>query len=223
MVELVLGVDDAGRGPVIGPMILCGCIVDKKHDKELRNIGVKDSKLVTPSRREFLEKKIKELAQSYELIVCSPEEIDITNSEGLKLNEFEAEHFAQIINKLNKGDERLKVVVDCPSPTIKKWEDYLKKRVNNLSNLEVSAEHKADKNHIAVSCASILAKCERERQMDKIKEKFGSEVGSGYPSDPLTIRFLEKNAKKYQNEGIFRRSWITYKKAFDKINQQTLF
>lgn len=223
MGELILGIDDAGRGPVIGPMILAGCLIDKKDEREFKKIGVKDSKLVTPLRREFLEKRIKELAHSFHFIICTPPEIDLTNSEGLKLNEFEANHFAEIINELNKEEEKIKVYVDCPSPIIKKWEDYLKTKIKKLSNLEVHAEHKADKNHVAVSCASIIAKCEREREMDKIKEKFGNEVGSGYPSDPATIRFLEKNAKKLQNEGIFRRSWITYKKAFDNLNQQTLF
>ena len=75
-----------------------------------------------------------------------------------------------------------------------KWSDFLRARIKNLSNLEVSCEHKADRNHIAVAAASILAKSEREKEMERIREKYGEEIGSGYTSDPLTQKFLEKYA-----------------------------
>jgi ribonuclease HII len=222
MRELILGIDDAGRGPVMGPMILAGCLIEKKHEKYLKKIGVKDSKVVTPKRREFLEEKIKEKVEKFHIEIISAEEIDQKNSEGLKLNELEAEHFAEIINKLNKGDEKIKVIVDCPSPNIAKWCDYLKTKVNNLKNLEISCEHKADKNHVTVSAASILAKCVRELEMKKLKEKFGEEIGSGYCSDPLTIRYLDKFALKHKDSGLFRKTWITWRKAFNSLSQQTL-
>lgn len=222
MKELILGIDDAGRGPVIGPMILAGCLIDKKHEKYLKSIGVKDSKDVTPKRREFLEEKIKEIAEAFEIELISADEIDQKNSEGLKLNELEAEHFAAIINKINESQGKIKVVIDCPSPNIAKWSDYLKIKIKNLTNLEIFCEHKADRNHVAVAAASILAKCKREEEMTKIKKEFGEEIGSGYTSDPSTIRYLNKFALKYKDEGIFRKSWITWKKAFDILSQQTL-
>jgi len=222
MEELILGIDDAGRGPVIGPMILAGCLIDKKVEKHFKKLGVKDSKLLTQKRREILEKEIKEKAETFEVIICPADEIDTKNGEGLKLNELEAVHCAEIINTINKGYKKIKVVVDCPSPNLTKWCEYLKSLVDNLSNLEISCEHKADKNHIAVAAASILAKSVREREMDELKKQYGSGVGSGYCGDPLTIRFLEKYAAKYKNEGIFRKTWITYKKAIEKLNQSTL-
>lgn len=222
MKELILGIDDAGRGPVIGPMILAGCLIDKSLEKHFKKLGVKDSKLVTKKRREVLEKEIKEKAEAFQVSICYPDEIESKNKEGMKLNELEAIHFAEIINKINKGEERMKVVIDCPSPGIEKWSNYLKTHVNNLSNLEIYCEHKADKNHVAVAAASILAKSVREREMDKLKEKYGREIGSGYASDPLTIRYLEKFAKKHKNEGIFRKTWITWQKAYEKLNQSKL-
>ncbi len=222
MKELILGIDDAGRGPVIGPMILAGCLIDKKYEKYLKSIGVKDSKDVTPKRREFLENKIKEKAEKYHIEIISADEIDHKNSEGLKLNELEAEHFAAIINKININKEPIKIVVDCPSPNIAKWSDYLKTKINNLSNLEISCEHKADKNHVAVAAASILAKCVREKEIKKLKKEFGEEIGSGYCADPLTMRYLDKFAAKHKDAGLFRKTWITWKKAFDKLSQQTL-
>jgi len=219
---LTLGIDDAGRGPVVGPMILAGCLVDEKTEKEFRKLGVKDSKQLTQKRREFLAEIIREKAETFEVVLCFPEEIDGKKHNGINLNSLEAIKTAEIINKINKGYKKIKVVVDCPSPTIFKWQDFLKTKINNLSNLEVSCEHKADKNHISVSAASILAKSVREKEMSKIKEKYGEEIGSGYTSDPATCRFLEKHAKKYQDKGIFRKTWSTWKRACEKLGQRKL-
>lgn len=218
-----LGIDDAGRGPVIGPMVLAGCLIDEKTAREFEKLGVTDSKKLTPKRREFLAEKIKELAETFEIALSPPIEIDGKNKEGIDLNKLEAIKTAEIINKINKGYTKLQVVIDCPSVGILKWQDYLKTKIKNLSNLEISCEHKADKNHVAVSAASILAKSTREKEMAKLREKFGEQIGSGYCSDPLTCRFLEKNAVKHENDGIFRKTWITWKKAVANLGQRKLF
>jgi ribonuclease HII len=219
---LILGIDDAGRGPVIGPMVLAGCLIDDSLEKELKKLGVKDSKQLTQKRREFLEKIIKEKAEAFEIVIMWPNEIDTQNYKGINLNSVEAHMTAEIINKINKGFAKIKVIVDCPSPSISKWQDYLKTKIENLSNLEVSCEHKADKNHVAASAASILAKCVRELEMKKLRDKYGYEIGSGYTSDPLTCGFLEKHALKYQDEDLFRKTWSTWKKAFAAAEQTTL-
>lgn len=220
---LLLGIDDAGRGPVIGPMIVAGCLMDKKTQKELQKIGVDDSKKLTQKRREFLEEKIKEKVISYDLILITPSEIDGDGEARMKLNELEGNAFAKIIDKLNKEEKRIRVTVDCPSVSLKKFEDYLKTKIDILRNLEISCEHKADKNHVCVAAASILAKCEREREIEKIKKKYGDEVGSGYTSDPLTKKFVEKYAEKYGKDGIFRKTWVTWQKAYNNLNQKKLF
>lgn len=220
---LFLGIDDAGRGPVIGPMVLAGCLITDEVATKLKKLGVTDSKDLTQKRREMLEEKIKELAITYETIIVLPSEIDGHNGDGTKLNEVEAIMCASIINKINKGFEKIKVTIDCPSTNISKWTDFLRTKVDNLTNLEMSCEHKADKNHIDVSAASIIAKCVREREMDKLKEIYGTEIGSGYCSDPLTCRFLEKYAKKHEDKGIFRKTWITWQKASANLGQKKLF
>ncbi len=222
MTEFILGIDDAGRGPVIGPMVLAGCLVTKETEKEFRRIGIKDSKQLTNKRREHFSKIIKEKAETFEIVLANPLEIDNALKNGKNLNKLEAKMTSDIINKINKGYKKIKIVIDCPSVSIEKWKDVVRSLVKDMSTIELICEHKADKNHIAVSAASILAKCVREKEMDKIREKYGKEIGSGYTSDPLTIMYLEKNAEKQQNAGIFRKTWETWKKAFEKLAQRRL-
>jgi ribonuclease HII len=220
---MILGIDDSGRGPLIGPMVLAGCLVDEETEKELKKLGAKDSKQLTSRRREFLAEKIKEMAETFEVVVIQPDEIDGQSHKGIKLNEVEAIACAQIINKINKGYGKIKVFVDCPSTNITRWTDFLKTKVKDLSNLEISCEHKADVNHVPVSAASILAKSNREKEMDKLREKYGPEIGSGYCSDPLTQKFLEMHSKKYGEDGIFRKTWGTWTNHQAKLEQKTLF
>lgn len=223
MPNFILGIDDAGRGPVIGPMVLAGCLIDEKFESELKKLGVKDSKQLTQKRREFLSEKIKEFAETFEVILIHPEHIDQQNAEGTKLNEVEAIACAEIINRINKGYKKIKIIVDCPSPVIAKWQDFLKTKIDNLSNVEVVCEHKADVNHVSCSAASVLAKTVRESEMAKIREKYGEEIGSGYCSDPSTIRFLEKSGHKHEDTGIIRKTWITWKDVVAKKEQKKLF
>lgn len=219
---LKFGIDDAGRGPVIGPMIVAGCIISEEHEEELRSLGVKDSKLISHKKRLELEKKIKEISHSYSVKIVCPKIIEETNIAGLKLNELEAAMAAEIINEINEFEEELFTVLDCPSPNLEAWSNFLKSNIRRLENLIISSEHKADFNHISVGCASILAKCERERQMEKLREEY-PDIGSGYPGDPKTKVFLRKYAKEYSEKGIFRRNWATYKNAIETEKQSTLF
>lgn len=223
---LKLGIDDAGRGPVIGPMVLAGVLIDEKIEKEFKTLGVKDSKQLTEKRRDFLTEQIKENAITFETVIISASEIDSMNKKGVKLNEVEAFACAKIINKINDSSNsegsKIKVVLDCPSVSIVKWQDFLKTKIKDLSNLEVSCEHKADRNHLSVSAASIIAKSTREKEMFKLKELYGKEMGSGYTSDPATKKFLKKNIKKFDKKGIFRKSWSTWKNAAQNSGQKKL-
>jgi ribonuclease HII len=223
MTTLKLGIDEAGRGPVIGPMVVAGALITDKQEKELRRLCVKDSKQVTPKRREFLYQKLIGLIEGFHYVVITPEEIDRALEEGTNLNQVEAIAFSKVINKLNKKDQKLKLYLDCPSVSLVKWEDSLKRILKNLSNLDITCEHKADANYICAAAASIIAKYHREKEMDKLREKYGKEIGSGYTSDPLTRKFLEDNIILLKNEKIFRKSWITYKNALKNSSQGKLF
>ena len=188
---------------------MCGAVVDDSDIARLKEMGVKDSKLLTPRKREELFEPIKKVVKDYIVLIVEPKEIDeAVNSETTNLNQLEAIKTAMILNAL-KFD---KAIVDCPSNNIKSYQEFLEKFLKKEMNLTL--EHNAERN-IPVAAASIIAKVTRDRMIEQMQKKYGA-IGSGYPSDPTTQEFLRNNAKKFPE--IFRRSWATYK----KLDQGTL-
>lgn len=215
---LICGIDEAGRGPVIGPLVMCGILIKEEDEEKLKKLGVKDSKLLTKQQRNDLYNKIIKIAKKYKIIIVNPEEIDraVNGHNNLNLNWLEANKSAEIINTLNQE----KAIIDCPSNNINKYKNYLSKKITNKKT-ELVLEHKADLNHPIVAAASILAKVTRDNEIEKIKNLIKADFGSGYPSDPKTQEFLEKNHKKYPK--IFRKSWSSYSAVENKKKQKKLF
>ncbi|MBS3147132.1 ribonuclease HII [Candidatus Woesearchaeota archaeon] len=184
-------------------MVLSGILTDEEGIESLKSIGVKDSKKLTPRKRAYLFNKIIKIVKKYSILTVFPEEIDGKLNHGINLNDIEAIKSAQIINEL-KPD---KVIIDCPSPNLKAWKNYVLELLND-KKIELIVEHKADSNHIPCAAASILSKVTRDNEIEKIKKKIGIDFGSGYPSDPITKKFLKENIDKFPE--IFRKSWSTY-------------
>ena len=209
----ILGIDEAGRGPVIGPLIIAGVMVEEGDESKFK--GVKDSKLLSHGKRVELDKIIKSNSK-YKIIEVSPREIDeALLSEHLNLNWLEAQKQAEIINEL-KPD---KAIIDCPSPNCSAYENYLMGLLKSKEVILV-VEHKADIKYPTCSAASILAKVRREEEMKKIKEKYG-DTGPGYPANPVTKKFVAENFEKYPE--IFRKTWSTFKKVVKAKGQKKLF
>lgn len=219
---LILGIDDAGRGPVIGPMVLAGCLMETDREKEFKLTGAKDSKLLSPSQREKILVELRKIAKDYKYKMATPVEIDTGFGEGLNLNQVEALLAGSIINEITENlskeeKQHLKIILDCPSINTAGWKAQLMGFVKDKKlEPKIICEHKADFNYVVVSAASILAKVTRDAEIEKIKEKIGLDFGSGYPSDPNTKVFLEKNILNPAFKGIFRESWSTWKEARDK-------
>jgi len=215
----IIGIDDAGRGPVIGPMILAGILIDDKEEKSLKELEVKDSKLIQPiKRRKIKEELIKKFR--YHLEIANPVEIDESNN----LNYLEAIKTAAIVNKLtNNLKEKVKVFIDCPSVNIISWTNDVQKLLKEPEKIELICEHKADLNHKVVSAASIIAKETREEELIKLRKELGIEFGSGYPADPITIEFIKKNYTNSKYKKIIRFSWKTIKNLIKENNQKRLF
>ncbi len=218
-----IGIDDSGRGPVLGPMVLAGVLANERDFLKFKKLNVRDSKMIMPKRREFLAGEIKKIALSYYIIKVMPHEIDEKINQKINLNKIEALKVAEIINVLAKKVPEAEVIVDCPSPNIKTWQNYLLRHIYKKEKIKLKCEHKADKNYIIVSAASILAKVTRDKEIKKIKIKYGIECGSGYPSDPLCIKFLKTNkAKELAKVGLIRKSWATWDREIKKRSQKKL-
>ncbi|MCJ7817395.1 MAG: ribonuclease HII, partial [Candidatus Thorarchaeota archaeon] len=72
----IAGVDEAGRGPMIGPMVICGILVDSDKLHELVEIGAKDSKTLTHKRRLVLKEQIEKITTKIEIRIVSAADID---------------------------------------------------------------------------------------------------------------------------------------------------
>jgi ribonuclease HII len=222
MKELILGVDDAGRGPLIGPMFLAGVLVEKETEQEFKELGVNDSKIIVHPVRVKLSKIIHEKAVGYHVERTEANDIDTSILSGTNLNTLEAMKAANIINKLTHGrKENILVILDCPSVNTVAWKKTLMSFVTTDASIDVRCEHKADATYPSVSAASILAKVAREDSLVDLKKQFGN-FGSGYPSDPLTKDFVRKFGDKFKDSGLFRKTWATWKAIYPHAEQSTL-
>ena len=209
--SIICGIDEAGRGPVIGPLILCGVCFEESQLTFLKDIGVRDSKKLSPKRRKELAKTIKDNCLSFEIIKVSAKEIDKRETDRITLNRLEELKMADIINKL-KPDV---IYIDAVDVNEERFGKSIERSLDYSPNKIVS-KHRADDTFPIVSAASIIAKDTRDDVIEKFKQKYG-DIGSGYPSDKRTTDFLRNWIKKNKNFPPFVRiSWETTKKILDQ-------
>lgn len=201
----VIGVDEAGRGCVIGPLVICGVSIGEDLLDELVNIGVKDSKRLSKKRREALYNLITSFDVKCEVVKIPPMRIDVyvkRKKRYEKLNKLEAIFMAEVVNRLEGNI----VIVDACSTNLLAFYNQIYERLKR--DVELIVTHKADNFSPVVSAASIIAKVERDREISKLKERYG-DFGSGYPSDKKTIQFLTHCLESGMIPPIVRRSWRT--------------
>ena len=211
----ILGIDEAGRGSVIGPLVVAGVMVDEKNHEKLRKLGVKDSKMLSPAQRRRLYPLIKRIAKDYVSIQVSAKEIDESRKEK-NLNIIEAEKMAQII-KTMKAD---KAYVDTPQASTEKFKAILLNLAKN--HTDIIAENYCDERYPVCSAASIIAKVDRDREIEKIKKIVGFDFGVGYSHDARSIEFVKKSLKEKKHLEFIRHSWVTVDGLKSKKEQKTL-
>jgi ribonuclease HII len=185
---LVAGVDEAGRGCVIGPLVVAGVAVKTENLNLLTDLGVKDSKLLTTKKREALYPEIIKLTEKHHIIKVPPAQIDkvVRSSRTLhKLNRLEAQTMAKIIEILRPDQ----AYVDAADVVEQRFGNHISELLRFKTN--VVSEHKADRTYPIVSAASIIAKVERDGEIAKLKVKYG-DFGSGYLTDDKTMVFLKR-------------------------------
>ncbi len=213
----IAGIDDAGRGPIIGPLVIAGVLLDEEDLPKFVDLGVRDSKCLSPRRREEFAAEIKELALKYHVAMLSPAEIDRVVETGRKLhklNRLEAQTMAKVITVL-KPDV---AYVDASDVLADRFKHHI---AENLGfKVQIISEHKADAKYPVVSAASIIAKVERDRVISELQEKHGN-IGCGYPTDPQTLKFLEKWIRKFGSYPDFvRKSWKPAKRLKTKAETE---
>ena len=201
---LIAGVDDAGRGPIIGPLVIAGVLVEESEISKLKALGVKDSKLLSPGRREQLAISIRELAIKCYFESLSPEEIDRVVETGgrlRRLNRLEAHTMAKVIEYLRPDV----AYVDASDVLADRFKEHIVEKL--AFSVRIVSEHKADFKYPVVSAASIIAKVERDKAIHELSENYG-EIGSGYVTDPNTVAFLKKWLATHGSYPWFvRKSW----------------
>lgn len=202
----ICGIDEAGRGCIVGPLVICGAMIDEKKEQQLKELGVKDSKLLTPKQRERIAETLKKHIE-YQVIIIPAAEIDknVLSETGSNLNWLEADKSVELINMLKPE----KAILDSPSPNLKAYHEYVTERLLH-KKIILKTEHKADAKYPIVAAASIIAKVMRDAEIEKIKKHIGEDFGSGYMSDSRTSEYLKKAWDKHPE--IFRHSWEPYKK-----------
>jgi ribonuclease HII len=215
---MICGADEAGRGPCFGPLVVAGILVE--NDAELVRIGVRDSKQLTPKKREQLASEIKQITTKYEIIVLPAADIDDLRK-TMTLNALEVFMFSKIIEKL-KPDVCFVDAVDVNE------ERFGTDIVSHLSyKPKIISKHKADELYPIVGAASILAKVTRDEHVRKIAQelepKLNRPLGSGYPADPVTKQFLKTWVSQFGTlPPHVRESWETCQKLIKDYKTKRL-
>ncbi len=207
--KYVMGIDEAGRGSLIGPMIVGGVVIEEDALEKLKASGVKDSKQLSPERREKLIGVIRRVASWIGIVEVTPREIDKTNLNTITLNAM----CWLLKNAISDHESSLEVVYIDNVSGIKEYMvlrklSFLEKDAEKpLRKPKIVIEPKADRKYLPVAAASIVAKVIRDKILLSYKEKYGLE-GSGYPSDTKTTSWLFKNIKEIPTD-IVRWKWKT--------------
>jgi len=205
--RIIVGIDEAGRGPVLGPLVICVYAIDEKNIVVLKQMGARDSKTLSSSRRAKLYEKLTRLAVEIKTKHITPAEIDELRK-NYSLNVIEQKMMLKLVKELQTPFSEL--YIDAADVNEQRF-GLIFEQV--FPKAKIISKHKADILFPVVSAASIIAKVERDKEIEKISQSLGIEIGSGYPSDPKTKKFLREIYKKKGKFPPFvRESWDTVKK-----------
>lgn len=214
----VLGIDEAGRGPVIGSMFVGGFMAEERDLEAVEDLGVKDSKKLSDRKRDSIESVLEQHGEKF-LKEITASEIDELR-EVMSLNKIEIKGFVDVI----KQAEPDKVILDLPEPNPERFIGKIKSELpERMQDIDFVAEHGADDKYLIVSAASIVAKTAREKHVERLHKKYGYDFKSGYPHDKPTIKFLEKFLEEKGNlPEETRESWSTAQRILKESSQQDL-
>lgn len=213
--DRILGIDEAGRGSVIGPLVVGAFLVRRDRLGELRAAGARDSKTLRPEQRRSTYERLAAVGECRAALV-SPREIDRFVRHG-GLNLLEAREFARLVATFAPDEVRVDACdVDA---------ERFGRRIRRMAGAEVPvlSRHNADRDDLVVGAASIVAKVRRDRAVAALRQRLGADFGSGYPSDPRTVAFVEVCLRAGGSfPPYLRRSWSTMQRVKAAVSARTL-
>jgi ribonuclease HII len=214
--RLIGGIDEAGRGSLFGPLVISGISVSRDKISILREMNVRDSKLLSPKRREHLYPEILKLADNVFSVRILPNEIDEAITKRIKtLNYLEAEYMAKVADMLGAST----IFIDASDTDERRFGRIVKQ--NMKSKARIVSKHHMDEKNIVVSAASIVAKVERDNEISKLRRKFG-DFGSGYPSDIKTRKYIIQRIGSGINIDCVRMSWKTVSRLLSPVDKKKI-
>jgi len=226
---IIAGGDEAGRGAVIGPLVVSMICISKAKEKKLSAIGVRDSKLLTKRKRAFLFDEIRSISEEVKTYKITNEEINVAMRSGISINQLEAMHFARLIDEMAHDIDR--AYLDSPDVIAERFgmrvSLFAKKPMRVMGTkgglregkrIKIISEHKADIKYPVVSGASIIAKVIRDAEMERIESEVGLTIGSGYPGDKKTVAIIKENLKSRVLSPYIREYW----KTLENIRQRKI-
>ena len=213
-----VGVDEAGRGPMIGPLVVTAIAIPEEDIQLLEEHKITDSKKITKKNREvsfkLIEKYSKERDWKIYTTICNAIDIDLA-METSNLNILETELFAKSINQLNLNSEgKGKIILDACDIDEKRFGDRVSKKIHKWpwKSWKLISKHKADTTDRIVGAASIVAKVTRDKIIKEIGKEIGLDIGSGYPSDPKSKSALIELCKGDKPHNCLRWNWSSIRK-----------
>ena len=213
-----IGIDEAGRGPAIGPLVVCALGMPDADTKFLVSMGAVDSKQVTKKKREEISKKIYSEAENRNwkigMIVCKASRIDIQRNK-IDLNKLEIELFKEAVYETGIRENTGIIKADACDVNEQRFKERIRIALGEKwGDWEIHARHRMDSEEIIVGAASILAKVRRDKEIENISNLLDLDVGSGYPSDPKTKKAVVKLVNSEIPNQYLRWSWATVKNAW---------
>lgn len=224
------GGDEAGRGAIIGPLVIGIVAVKNTSIRKLSEIGVRDSKMLSDKRRRQLYDEIADIASDIKVDCIYPNDINEAMMNHISLNELEAKRFAALFDRVESDigtfyldspdviPERFGTRVKMSSSKPIAVHGVKMPKTKGVKYIKIISEHKADTRYPIVSAASIIAKVTRDNEIRKLEKKLRMHLGSGYPSDYKTIDAIKRNLTNRKLNDHIRQKWAT----MERIKQTRL-
>ena len=221
-----IGVDEAGRGPSIGPLVVSALNIPERDRSILRDLGVDDSKNLSKKNRNRLYKEILSCTESLDwtigLVICDARRIDEW-MDGGNLNSLEVLLFSEAIGDAAEPDGNLEIFLDACDVDEERFGRMVSKTLgDDWLDCKIYSEHKMDSRDEVVAAASIIAKVIRDSAMEELSQELNIDLGSGYPSDPKTKEALEILCEEEVLADCIRREWANVKNAWSRSHDRPI-